>query len=68
MDHFMNQQQSEDFFDIIEEMAKISVQINRLVDDDDKKWKVKMHFAMIRDLVWQAEALLKGGTGVNDDF
>lgn len=63
----MNEEQREEFFEIVEEMVEISKELNRVVEDNgDKKWKIRLQFAMIRDLVWQAETLLKGETDSND--
>ena len=47
-------------------MKIIAKNINQIVSDDNKAWKIKLQFAMIRELVWQAEALIKGGNGAND--
>ena len=65
MEHIMNDSQKEEFFEIIEEMRHISEKLN-VITDEDKAWKTRLQFAMIRDLVWQAEALLKGDTAIND--
>ncbi|SVC54064.1 uncharacterized protein METZ01_LOCUS306918 [marine metagenome] len=65
MEHIMNDSQKEEFFEIIEEMRHISEKLN-VITDEDKAWKTRLQFAMIRDLVWQAEALLKGDTATND--
>ena len=65
----MNKEQREEFFEIIEEMVGISQELCLAFDDNDndiKKWKIKLQFAMIRDLVWQGEALIKGETDSND--
>ena len=63
----MNEAHREEFFDIVEEMVEISKELNRVVEKDgDKKWKMRLQFAMIRDLLRQAEALLKGDTDSND--
>lgn len=66
MEHLMDDTQKEEFFELIEEMKIIAKNINQIVSDDNKAWKIKLQFAMIRDLVWQAEALIKGGNGAND--
>jgi hypothetical protein len=66
MEHLMDDSQKEEFFELIEEMKIIAKNINQIVSDDNKAWKIKLQFAMIRDLVWQAEALIKGGNGAND--
>lgn len=65
MEHIMNDSQKEEFFEIIEEMRHISEKLN-VITDEEKAWKTRLQFAMIRDLVWQAEALLKGDTATND--
>ena len=63
----MNEEQKEEFFEMVEEMVAISKELNQVVENNgDKKWKIRLQFAMIRDLVWQAEALLKGETDSND--
>ena len=66
MEHLMDDTQKEEFFELIAEMKIIAKNINQIVSDDNKAWKIKLQFAMIRDLVWQAEALIKGGNGSND--
>ena len=66
MEHLMDDTQKEEFFELIEEMKIIAKNINQIVSDDNKAWKIKLQFAMIRELVWQAEALIKGGNGAND--
>ena len=65
MEHIMNDSQKEEFFEIIEEMRHISEKLN-VITDEETAWKTRLQFAMIRDLVWQAEALLKGDTATND--
>jgi hypothetical protein len=65
MEHIMDDSQKEEFFEIVEEMKYIAEKMNQVVGED-KAWKTRLQFAMIRDLVWQAEALIKGGTGAND--
>ena len=66
MEHLMDDTQKEEFFELIEEMKIIAENLNQVVSVDNKTWKIKLQFAMIRDLVWQAEALIKGGNGAND--
>ena len=66
MEHLMDDTQKEEFFELIEEMKIIAKNLNRVIGDDNKAWKIKLQFAMMRELVWQAEALIKGGTGAND--
>ena len=66
MEHLMDDTQKEEFFELIAEMKIIAKNISQIVSDDNKAWKIKLQFAMIRDLVWQAEALIKGGNGSND--
>ena len=66
MEHLMDDTQKEEFFELIAEMKIIAKNISQIVSDDNKAWKIKLQFAMIRDLVWQAEALIKGGNGAND--
>lgn len=66
MEHLMDDTQKDEFFELIEEMKIISNNLNQIVSDDNKAWKIKLQFAMIRELVWQAEALIKGGNGAND--
>ena len=66
MEHLMDDTQKEEFFELIEEMKIIAKNINQIVSDDNKAWKIKLQFAMIRELVWQAEALIKGDTSTND--
>lgn len=61
----MDESKKEEFFELVEEMKHISENLNRTVEEE-KAWKTRLQFAMIRDLVWQAEALLKGGTAIND--
>jgi hypothetical protein len=62
----MDESKKEEFFELVEEMKIIAKNINQIVSDDNKAWKIKLQFAMIRELVWQAEALLKGDTAIND--
>ena len=66
MEHLMDDTEKEEFFELIEEMKIIAENLNQVVSVDNKTWKIKLQFAMIRDLVWQAEALIKGGNGAND--
>ena len=66
MEHLMDDTQKEEFFELIEEMKIIAKNINQIVSDDNKAWKIKLQFAMILELVWQAEALIKGDTSTND--
>ena len=61
----MDESKKEEFFELVEEMKHISENLNRTVEEE-KAWKTRLQFAMIRDLVWQAEALLKGDTATND--
>ena len=58
------------FNEILQEIKNISREIQEESENGNPRyWKLKMNFSMIRELVWQAEALLKGGNkGLIDDF
>ena len=58
------------FNEILQEIKNISGEIQEESSKENPRfWKLKMNFSMIRELVWQAEALLKEGTsGAKNDF
>ena len=57
------------FNEILQEIKNISREIQEESENgNSRQWKLKLQFAMIRDLVWQSEALLKGGTSGANDF
>ena len=58
------------FNEILQEIKNISREIQEESSKENPRFcKMKMNFSMIRELVWQAEALLKEGTsGAKNDF
>ena len=58
------------FNEIMQEIKNISRSIQEESENGNpRQWKLKMNFSMIRELVWQAEALLKeGNEGAKNDF
>ena len=64
MEHVMNDAQRDEFFELVGEMKTIAECLT-IVSNNEKIWKIKLKFAMLRELVWQAEALVKGGTSVD---
>ena len=64
MEHVMNDAQRDEFFELVGEMKTIAECLT-IVSNNEKIWKIKLKFAMLRDLVWQAEELVKGGTAVD---
>jgi len=64
-----NPEDQTQYNEIIQEIKSISTEIQEDSESGDvRPWRLKMKFNMIRDLVWQAEALIKGGKGLTDDF
>jgi|TARA_Y100000034_G_scaffold98496_1_gene120696 hypothetical protein len=64
MEHVMDDAQRDEFFELVGEMKTVAESLS-IVPNDEKIWKIKLKFAMLRELVWQAEALVKGGTSVD---
>ena len=60
----MNKIQQKQFFELMEEIKTISENINTIAVDD-KIWKIQLQFSSIRELLRQAETLLK--LGFNDE-
>ena len=58
------------FNEILQEIKNISREIQEDSENGNPRyWKLKMNFSMIRELVWQAEALLKeGNESAKNDF
>ena len=61
MEHVITDAERDEFFELVGEMKTIAEGLT-IVSNDEKMWKIKLKFAMLRDLVWQAEALVKGDT------
>ena len=62
----MNDDEKKELKEIVAEISRIADLIRTDVENDMSfpRWKLRLHFAMIKELVWQAEAIVarkKGG-------